>query len=429
MLETEHDSLEPPPSTGSPTVATTPVEVVVPTPVQPVVPTSVKPNVLDTQYPTQYWGVVKQMAHIFFIPFRALYRFAFWIFGVGVLVTALALAASLPIVQFVALGYLLEISRRIVKHQKVRAGFWGIQAAARAGSGILGTFLIWLPAYFMSSYYVDATIMLPGSERAAQYGWQTALLIAITSLGTFWAWTRGGLLRHFIWPAPVRFLKEGLNRKIYVTAHNRFWEFVSQFPLRALFVSGFQGFIGTCCWLIIPVGFCIGGMVLPRGINIVCGTIGYVALAIIFLYLPMLQTRFAVEQRLGVFREIGAVRLMYQRAPLAFWISMVSVWLLALPVYLVKIELTPREVVMLPAVVFIMFAWPTRILLGWAYARAHRRETPRLRLSIWLGRLTLIPIVFAYGSIVLASRYTSWYGEWSLLEQHALLIPIPFFSF
>ena len=84
---------------------------------------------------------------------------------------------------------------------------------------------------------------------------------------------------------------------------------------------------------------------------------------------------------------------------------------------------------LLPAVVFIIFAWPTRILFRWAYARAHRRETPRLRLSIWLGRLTLIPIVFAYGSIVLASRYTSWYGEWSLLEQHALLIPIPFFSF
>jgi hypothetical protein len=429
MLETEHDNLKPSPPTAPPTVVETPVEAVVPTSVPPVVPTSVKPASPGTQYSTQHPSIIKQITQILFAPFRAFYRFAFWIFGVAVLVTALALAVSLPIVQFVALGYLLEISRRIVKHQKVRSGFWGIQAAARAGGVILGTFLIWLPAYFMSKYYVDATIMLPGSERAAQYGWQTALLTVFTSLVTLWAWTRGGLLRHFIWPAPIQFLKEGFNRKIYVAAHDRFWESVSQFPLRALFVAGFQGFIGTFCWLIIPIGLCIGGMVLPRGINIVCGTIGYIALAIIFLYLPMLQTRFAVEQRLAVFREIGVVRSMYQRAPLALWMSMVSVWLLALPVYLVKIELTPREVVMLPAVVFIIFAWPTRILLGWAYARAHRRETPRLRLSIWLGRLTLIPIVFAYGSIVLASRYTSWYGEWSLLEQHALLIPIPFFSF
>ena len=429
MLETEHDNLEPIPPTGSPAIVAPPVEAVVPTPMQPVVPTSVQPFKPDNQYLTQSVGVIKQITHVLFAPFRAFYRFVFWIFGVVVLVTALALAASLPIVQFIALGYLLEISRRIVKHQKVRAGFWGIQAAARAGGVILGTFVIWLPAYFMSSYYVDATIMLPGSERAAQYGRQTALLAAFAILLTLWAWTRGGLLRHFIWPAPVKFFKEGLNRKIYVAAHDKFWECVSQFPLRALFVSGFQAFVGTFCWLIIPIGLCIGGMVLPRGINVVCGTIGYIALAIIFLYLPMLQTRFAVERRLAVFREIGVVRSMYQRAPLALWISMVSVWLLALPVYLVKIELTPREVVMLPAVVFIIFAWPTRILLGWAYARAHRRETPRLRLTIWLGRLTLIPIVFAYGSIVLASRYTSWYGEWSLLEQHALLIPIPFFSF
>ena len=429
MFETEHDNLVPTPSTAPPKVVITPVEAVVPTPVQPVVPASEKPTTPDIQHSTKPPGVVKQIAHILFTPFRALYRFAFWIFGVAVLVTALALTASLPIVQFVTLGYLLEISRRIVEHQTIRAGFWGIQAATRAGGVILGTFLIWLPAYFMSSYYMDATIMLPGSERADQYGWQTALLAVFTSFVTLWAWARGGLLRHFIWPAPIQFLKEGLNRKIYVTAHNRFWEFVSQFPLRALFVTGFQGFIGTFCWLIIPIGLCIGGMVLPRGINFVCGTIGYVALAIIFLYLPMLQTRFAVEQRFAVFREIGVVRSMYQRAPLALWISMVSVWLLALPVYLVKIELTPREVVMLPAIVFIIFAWPTRILLGWAYARAQRRETPRLRFSIWLGRLTLMPIVFAYGSIVLASRYTSWYGEWSLLEQHALLIPIPFFSF
>ena len=429
MLETGQDNLQPTPSTAPLAVVAIPVEAVVPTSVQPVVTTSVEPAVPSTQYSTQQPSIVKQITHILFAPFRAFYCLVFWIFGVAVLVTALALGASLPIVQFVALGYLLEISRRIVKHQKVRAGFWGIQTAARTGGVILGTFLIWLPAYFMSNYYVDATIMLPDSERAAQYGWQTALLAAFTSLVTLWAWTRGGLLRHFIWPAPVRFLKEGLNRKIYVAAHDRFWKFVSEFPLRTLFVTGFKGFIGTFCWLIIPIGLCIGGMVLPRGINVVCGTIGYIALAIIFLYLPILQTRFAVEQRLSVFREIGVVRSMYQRAPLALWISMVSVWLLALPVYLVKIELTPREVVLLPAVVFIIFAWPTRILLGWAYARAHRRETPRLRLSIWLGRLTLIPIVFAYGSIVLASRYTSWYGEWSLLEQHALLIPIPFFSF
>ena len=428
MLKPEHDNQEPIPPTDSPVVAA-PVATVVPTPVQPVVPTSAQPFTPGTQDSTQSMGVIKQITHVLFAPLRVFYRFVFWIFGAVVLIIALALVASLPIVQFVALGYLLEISRRIVKHQKVRAGFWGIQAAARAGGVFLGTFLIWLPAYFMSNYYADAIIMLPGSERAAQYGRQTAMLAVFTILVTLWAWTRGGLLRHFIWPAPIKFLKEGLNRKIYVAAHDKFWECVSQFPLRALFVSGFQAFVGTFCWLIIPIGLCIGGMVLPRGINIVCGTIGYIALAIIFIYLPMLQTRFAVERRLAVFKEIDVVRSMYQRAPLALWISMVSVWLLALPVYLVKIELTPREVVLLPAVVFIIFAWPTRILLGWAYARAQRREMPRLRLSIWLGRLTLIPIVFAYGSIVLASRYTSWYGEWSLLEQHALLIPIPFFSF
>ena len=247
MLETEHDNLESIPPTGSLAIVAPPVEAVVPTPMQPVVPTSVQPFIPDNQYSTQSMGVIKQITHVLFAPFRAFYRFAFWIFGVVVLVTALALAASLPIVQFVALGYLLEISKRIVKHQKVRAGFWGIQAAARAGGVILGTFVIWLPAYFMSSYYVDATIMLPGSERAAQYGRQTALLAVFTILLTLWAWTRGGLLRHFIWPAPVKFFKEGLNRKIYAAAHDKFWGMRQSISLACAFCVR----ISSICWYIL----------------------------------------------------------------------------------------------------------------------------------------------------------------------------------
>ena len=148
-------------------------------------------------------------------------------------------------------------------------------------------------------------------------------------------------------------------------------------------------------------------------------------LAIVLIYLPILQTRFAVERNFRVFFEVRAVQAIFKRAPIALWISMLSVWAFALPVYLAKIQLTPREVFLLPTVVFVVFAWPSRMLMGWAYGRAYKRMANRNFISIWFSRLAIIPIVFIFAGIVFLSRYTSWYGDWSLFEQHALLIPIP----
>ena len=138
-----------------------------------------------------------------------------------------------------------------------------------------------------------------------------------------------------------------------------------------------------------------------------------------------MQTRYAVERRFKVFLEIKETRAVFKLAPIALWISMLSVWAFALPVYLAKIQLTPREVFLLPTLVFVIFAWPSRILMGWAYGRADKQKTNRNIISIWLARLAIIPVVSIYAGVVFLSRYTSWYGDWSLFEQHALLIPIP----
>ena len=39
---------------------------------------------------------------------------------------------------------------------------------------------------------------------------------------------------------------------------------------------------------------------------------------------------------------------------------------------------------------------------------------------------TCLPIAGLYVFIVFFTRYTSWYGVWSLFEQHAFLVPVPF---
>jgi hypothetical protein len=38
----------------------------------------------------------------------------------------------------------------------------------------------------------------------------------------------------------------------------------------------------------------------------------------------------------------------------------------------------------------------------------------------------MLPLAIVYAVVVSLSRYTSWYGSWSLFEQHAFLLPAPF---
>ncbi|MFM9115023.1 MAG: hypothetical protein ACKOU6_02550 [Planctomycetota bacterium] len=111
---------------------------------------------------------------------------------------------------------------------------------------------------------------------------------------------------------------------------------------------------------------------------------------------------------------------------MASWFSLLVMLLFALPLYLLKIEFLQREVAWLPSLVFVAFIAPARLLCGWALGRARRRERPRFFLSWLTAGPAMIPIVLFYVFIVYLSRYTSWYGSWSLFEQHAFLLPVPF---
>ena len=67
------------------------------------------------------------------------------------------------------------------------------------------------------------------------------------------------------------------------------------------------------------------------------------------LYLPFLQAHFARVGRFEALFELGTVRGLFRRAPVAFWFAFLATLLFALPLYVLKIELTPREVAWLPA--------------------------------------------------------------------------------
>ena len=343
-----------------------------------------------------------------------------WCFGVVSLLAGLALLASFPLLQLLSLGYLLEVSGRIASTGRLREGWIGIRKAARVGSLVLGTWLIlWLPR-FASSLWNSAALIDADSGQTRLLRGLVIGLMAWVTLHVSAACLRGGRLRHFLWPRPIRFLRE-MRSGGYQRARDAVWEFVVSLRLPHYFWLGFRGFLGGMVWLAPPIT-----LLAFSQDRVGMALIGGLLLAIAIRYLPFLQARFAMQNRFGALFEVGHVRAAYRRAPLAHSIALALTLVLAVPLYLLKIEAVPREVVWLPSLLFVISMLPARLCSGWATARADRRDAPRhvvVRSASWL---LMLPLLGFYVAIVYFTQFLSWHGVWSLYEQHAFLVPVPF---
>ena len=167
------------------------------------------------------------------------------------------------------------------------------------------------------------------------------------------------------------------------------------------------------------------------GLAGVVGFVSLVLLGIALLYLPMLQAHFAAENRLSALFEVKTIRRDFRRAPWAWLVAMViGLVLMPIPLYLLKIEATQSEVMWAPCLIFVAFILPARIAEGLALRRARRKPEPTGRwawFSRWAVRLTQMPAEVAfYLLFVNVTQYTSWDGLDTWVQQHAILIPVPF---
>jgi hypothetical protein len=372
---------------------------------------------------------------------RIVFQVSEWLFGFVSILGALAIFAALPILQFLSLGYLLEAGGRIARTGRFREGFIGFRLAARIGTMVLCSWLWLLPVRLVADMANAAEIIDPGGPAAN--GWRSALfiLMALTFIHIVAACARAVDLLvqrepwHFVltwllflWPFNVIWLARRIFRGGYYTeARDAVWNTVVSLRLPHYFWLGLRGFFGAFAWLVIPVTMIAASRGNSNGATLI-GFLGAFLLAIVLLYLPFLQLRLAATNRLRGAFELVAVRDDYCRAPWAFTTAFILTLLFALPLYLLKIQIVPREAAWLPSLVFIIFIFPARLLTGWAMGRAHRRQTPRHWFFRWTGRLPLLPVAGFYVLIVFFTQYTSWHGVWSLYEQHAFLVPVPFLS-
>jgi hypothetical protein len=353
-------------------------------------------------------------------------------FCVVSLVVLLAVLTAIPILQLIAFGYLLSVAGGLTAGAKLRDSLPHLRQAGMIGMAAAAIFLASLPTQLLVHWESVAYLINPGSNQALL---MRLLAIASAALMTgylLWAWIRGGRLRHYVWPQPKRFLRQGWRLSTWRNAPDRLWEFTTSLQLPQLFWLGTRGAIGTLIWLI-PAMIIIAAF--RNGETGLAGVVGFVALVFLgisLLYLPMLQAHFAAENRFSALFEVNTIRRDFRRAPWAWLVAMViGLVLMPIPLYLLKIEATQSEVMWAPCLIFVAFILPARIAEGLALRRARRRPEPTGKWA-WFSRavvrLMMPAVVAVYLLFVYVSQYTSWDGLETWVQQHAILIPVPFLS-
>lgn len=357
------------------------------------------------------------------------------------LVILLAVVTAIPVLQLTVLGYLLLVAGRIAGGRPIRESVPGVSLAGKIGLVVTAVGIASLPTQLLSHWESVATIIQPDSGTAAR---MRALAIAFSLLATFylwWAWARGGTGWHYLWPEPKRFFREAWRAALWVNVSDRIWQSLVSLKLPMLFWLGLRGAAGTLIWLI-PAMIIMN--VTRQGQRPAAGLVGgicFVVLGYVLMTLPMLQAHFAAENRLRSLFDWRRVRRDIHFAPWSYagamWVALI---LMPIPLYLLKIEATPEEIVWLPCLVFVAFMLPARVATGLALRRGrrlrhladlhHEGRLPNAwwpKVSRWFVRFAVAPAIVAmYLFVLFGSQFTSWDGVDTWVRQHALLVPVPF---
>lgn len=406
----------------------------------------------------------------------AIGTFTSHLFGIASVIMLLAVTASIPIVQFLSFGYLLEVSGRLARGEKLRDAMVGLRKATVVGGIVLGIWLCLFPIRIVSQLWFDAYLIDPLSNQTSTIRFFQVALVVLTLAHIAAALICGGKLRYFFWPlvAPVSFSIWALRRlagsilfrrilnffcgwispsladdicsakpigdwflpaivwkrirqgNLYVELRDRMWNFVNSLRPGYYFSLGAKGFFGSLMWLFLPTSLLVISSFVEGAAAGVTFIFGLLFAIPIFAGLPFIQAHFARDGKFRNFFEPWRVYKNFGRAPIAHVIALLLMLILALPLFLLKIESIPSELLWTLSLVFVVFSWPAKVAVGLAYRRANRKENK----SWWFIRYPMVlatfPISFAFVMIFVGTRYVSWHGALSLFENHVFLLPAPF---
>ncbi len=342
-------------------------------------------------------------------------------FGFATMIALLAVLAAIPGVQLLSLGYLLEAEGRVGRSGRLRGALPGLLPLARIGGAALGLLVVFSPWLLVRDLRHDAILIDPASHAARSLAIWSNVLLAAASVHAVLALLRGGRLGMFL--RPIKNLRASVARIASGEGlgTDRALRAVRSLELGHYFFLGLKGFAAALIWIAVPTLLLSLARRAPP-----LALLGGVLLALLVVPLPLLQARLAAENRFRAGFELGEVWRRYRRAPLASLAALVLTVGLAIPLYVLKIELIPRDARVLAAAVFLVTILPTKLAAGKAYARGGREGRaffPFRFVAAVLG----IAVAAAYVGVVFLTRFIEWRGASGLFEQHAFLVPVAFY--
>ncbi|MBI3863857.1 MAG: DUF4013 domain-containing protein [Planctomycetia bacterium] len=407
------------------------------------------------------------------------------LFGIASLILLLALIAAIPIVNLLALGYLLEVEGRMARSGKLRDAFPLLRQAPRLGSIALGIWAWIIPLRLLSNAAADARLIDPGSFADVSLHIVVTALAVLVTVHLCLALAHGGSLWAFMWPlalplvvaiggllllATARYVLAGLLLAVliafavhrgrtleWLNALVRGWavalyrhakeylaylrsllsaaywnhasttvsEFVTSLRLKHHFLLGFKGFVGALIWLLVPTAIFAAARKTEGG-PILMTLFGGALLMLVLSWVPFLQAHYSAENRFGAMFELGTVRKLFKNAPFSWMVIMLVTLTMALPMYLFKVRLPPSDALWMETIVFIVTIYPVKVITGWAYHRALTRERRAFFGLRWLTRLVLLPFLATYVFLLFFTQFIGQHGKLVLFEHHAFLLPAPF---
>jgi hypothetical protein len=358
---------------------------------------------------------------------RALFTIlAVWSYGC--LVVLLSFIATIPILQFATLGYMIECSSRVSRNLPWRECIPGTVVARRIVIALGCIALSWLPVWYIADVAYTTELIEPGGDRAMQLRFAARVIALGWIAWISWAIFRGGKLRHFAWPAPIFFLKRFWRLSTWRDAEDRLWNFVVSLRLPTLLWLGFFAALGAIVWLLIPgtmMIIAVSGQPNPgKGL---LGAVGVLLMVWVLSLLPFLQTHFGNQRSVRSLFDVKAVRHGMQRAPWSAAWGIFVLFLFATPLYLLRIERIPEELEWTLTLFFVFFMFPAKLVVGWAWRRSQSLTTRAFWLWRYVAWMPQIAVILTYIGVLYLAKFTSWEGATVFYLQHAFLPPVPFF--
>jgi hypothetical protein len=368
-------------------------------------------------------------------PLRYPLRAGGWILqlmiGAVTLLVLLTVAAAIPLLNLIALGYLLEVEGRVAHRGRLSEALPLLPAVMRIGSVLVGIALCLIPLMLLADFTADAYYIAP--QGTATRLW-IATLIAVAMLAAVHitlALACGGKPACFLRPIRnIRWLREQLRAGDYGSpAHRALRSFFAALRPAHLFWLGVRGFFGSWVWLALPTALYGARWYADASWSRPIMLAGGACLLPVLAWVPFLQVRLAVENRWSAMFEVRDVRELFRHAPLAWAVATAGLYALSVPLFLYSVQFRmhapfPLEFWWDLALISIACTFPARVALGWVYHCATVRG-PAWIGWIWFSRLLIVGSLALYVWLLYHTPLTHESRPWQL-EHHALVLPIPF---